>query len=101
MAPYMNPTTKDEPGPNPNGDGEAGATQNDDGSVTVYDENDCYITYSGGSGPWRDSNPGNLNGDPQKDGQIGTDGNGKAIFPDEQTGRDALEKEIGDAGRLN
>lgn len=88
----MNPTTKDEPGPNPDPDGGGGSVANDDGSVTTYDENGCYTTRSGGTDSWRNNNPGNLNS-PQP-GETGTDNNGKAIFPDDETGRAALDTEL-------
>lgn len=69
------------------------------GVLYVFETNGCYTTYTGGSVAWRNSNPGNLSGTPERFGQIGIDENGKAIFEDEDAGRKALEIVIADAGR--
>lgn len=91
-------TTFDSPATNPN-PGRTNAVANEDGSVTIYQPNGCYISYYSGSPTWRNSNPGNLNAaNPPRDGEIGVDGSGKAIFEDDQAGRDALERALREEG---
>ena len=53
-------------------------------------------TYSGGTLAWRNNNPGNLRYGPLaiENGAIGEDGNGFAIFPDEQIGMQALNSVV-------
>lgn len=82
----QNPTMsdKDNPKPNPYTDGTLNAVVNDDGSVTTYDENGCYITRYGGDPTWRNNNPANLKA--PCNGSIGQDANGLAIFSSPEAG---------------
>jgi hypothetical protein len=64
-----------------------------DANTRIYTTPDgTTYTYSGGDLSWRNNNPGNLHyGDfAIADGAIGQDANGFAIFPDAETGEQAL-----------
>jgi hypothetical protein len=63
------------------------------GGVTYTDPSGCTQTYSGGSRAWRNNNPGNLKEGPfsRENGSIGKDSGGYAIFPDAETGMDAMK----------
>lgn len=91
-------TSVANPKANPN-PGTLNAVANDDGSVTIYQANGCYITYFGGNPLWRSNNPGGLFTATPGDGSIGTDPNGRPIFPDYNTGRDAVRRQLQDDAR--
>lgn len=61
---------------------------NADGSVTTWLPNGCFTSRYGGSAPWRENNPGRLAH--PTDGSLGSDANGRAIFPDAIVGDNAL-----------
>lgn len=77
--------------------GTPNAVANGDGTLTFFDSNGCWVTRSGGVSLWRSNNPGRLMS-PQE-GEIGKDEQGRSIFPDYQTGEQALRGAIADAFR--
>lgn len=84
-------TDKDNPAPNPSF-GVLNAVRNDDGSITTYDENGCWVTRYGGNDLWRSNNPGALKY--PCNGAIGQDANGLAIFSSLQAGISELMQQI-------
>ncbi|MDE3016592.1 MAG: hypothetical protein KGI29_06715 [Pseudomonadota bacterium] len=60
-------------------------------SVTLHDSDGSTETRTGGSQAWRNNNPGNIRAGNFADqhGAIGSN-NGFAVFPDEETGRNAV-----------
>jgi hypothetical protein len=84
-------SNKDNPTSNPN-PGHLNAVANEDGSITIYDEDGCWVTRYAGNPLWRNNNPGKLKS--PAPGQIGEDANGLAIFAEPQAGAVALMRQV-------